>query len=90
MTISHNKAVRSLQIVNHILMTAGIVYLFVFNAWLYLAIAILTYWTIGILGINVGYHRLISHKSFRTLPWIERALAIIGILTTVGSQVNGA
>ena len=87
MTISHNKAVRSLQIVNHILMTAGIVYLFVFNAWLYLAIAILTYWTIGILGINVGYHRLISHKSFRTLPWIERALAIIGILTTVGSPL---
>lgn len=87
MTISHNKAVRSLQIVNHVLMVAGFAYLFVSSAWHYLAIAILTYWTIGILGINVGYHRLISHRSFKTCSWIEKTLAVIGVLTTVGSPL---
>jgi len=30
------------------------------------------------LGITVGYHRLISHRSFECRPWVKVALLIAG------------
>lgn len=32
-------------------------------------------------GINIGYHRLLTHRSFRTYPWFERVLALIAIFS---------
>ncbi len=36
------------------------------------------------LGITVGYHRLFSHRSFRTTPWLRGTLAIAGAMSTQG------
>jgi stearoyl-CoA desaturase (delta-9 desaturase) len=30
-------------------------------------------------GITIGYHRLLTHRSFKTPVWVERSLAILGI-----------
>ena len=30
-------------------------------------------------GITIGYHRLLTHRSFKTVPWVERTLAILGM-----------
>ena len=30
-------------------------------------------------GITIGYHRLLTHRSFKTPRWVERTLAILGI-----------
>jgi stearoyl-CoA desaturase (delta-9 desaturase) len=30
-------------------------------------------------GINLGYHRLLTHRSFSTAPWVERALVFLGL-----------
>jgi stearoyl-CoA desaturase (delta-9 desaturase) len=76
-----------MQVINHLLLIAGLAYSITTGTWEYLLISLLTYWTIGVLGINVGYHRLISHRSFKTPVWIEKPLAIIGVLTTVGSPL---
>jgi stearoyl-CoA desaturase (delta-9 desaturase) len=84
---SHNSQVRFMQVLNHLLLILGVAYAITLGAWVYLLISLLTYWTIGVLGINVGYHRLISHRSFKTPVWIEKPLAIIGVLTTVGSPL---
>lgn len=35
---------------------------------------------IGPVGIGVGFHRLLSHRSFETHKWIEYALTILGSL----------
>ncbi len=35
----------------------------------------LTY-TITVVGIGVGFHRLFTHRSFKTRPWVRAALAI--------------
>ncbi len=43
------------------------------------AFAIL-YLITGQLGINLGYHRLLSHRSFRTPRTVERGLALCGTL----------
>lgn len=84
---SHNSQVRFMQVLNHLLLICGLAYTITTSNWMYLLISLLTYWAIGVLGINVGYHRLISHRSFKTPVWIEKPLAIIGVLTTVGSPL---
>ncbi len=30
-------------------------------------------------GINLGYHRLLTHRSFSTAPWVERMLVFLGL-----------
>lgn len=30
-------------------------------------------------GITIGYHRLLTHRSFKTPKWVERVFAILGI-----------
>ena len=30
-------------------------------------------------GITIGYHRLLTHRSFKTPPWVEHCFAILGI-----------
>ena len=85
--MNHNIIVRSLQIINHLLFFVGLYYCFISNAWSWLGISVITYWCIGVLGVNVGYHRLISHRSFETQKIIEYFLAIIGCVTTIGSPL---
>ena len=33
----------------------------------------------GTLGMNIGYHRLLTHRGFSAPRWLERSLAILGI-----------
>src|SRR4051794_13273863 len=28
-------------------------------------------------GVTVGFHRLLTHRSFQTQPWLERTLAVL-------------
>ena len=30
-------------------------------------------------GITIGYHRLLTHRSFKTLPWVEHGFSILGM-----------
>jgi stearoyl-CoA desaturase (delta-9 desaturase) len=39
------------------------------------------------LGVNIGYHRLLSHRSFQTYKPIENLLSLIGVVTTIGSPM---
>jgi fatty-acid desaturase len=48
-------------------------------SWSGLALAILGHFTFGLLGITVGYHRLLTHRGFACPKWFEHTLAIMGI-----------
>jgi stearoyl-CoA desaturase (delta-9 desaturase) len=87
MTITHNKIVRSIQVFNHILALNGIVYAIVSNQYWLLGMSVLVYWFIGIFGINIGYHRLLSHRSFKTNKFWEKFCSLIGVITIVGSPL---
>jgi stearoyl-CoA desaturase (delta-9 desaturase) len=87
MKLNHNYLVRSLQVLNHALLVFGLCYVVVTGAYSLLITSLITYWIIGVLGINIGFHRLLSHRSFKTYPIIEKILSIIGVLTTVGSPL---
>lgn len=84
---THNLSVRTLQIVNHLLSVIGIFYIVYTAQWHWLLLALLTYWFIGVFGINIGLHRLLSHRSFKTYSWFERFVSVVGVITTVGSPL---
>src|ERR1700724_4379306 len=39
-------------------------------------------------GVTVGFHRLLTHRSFQTYPRVERAFAILGSLSVQGSVLD--
>ena len=53
---------------------------------LYLVAALLVY--LPGLAISIGYHRLYSHKTFKTHPVIETILLFFGSLATQGSAIK--
>jgi fatty-acid desaturase len=48
-------------------------------SWLGLAAALLGLYVFGTLGVNVCYHRLLTHRSFACPKWLEHALSILGV-----------
>jgi fatty-acid desaturase len=49
-----------------------------FFSWTGVILFILGDYLIGVLGINVCYHRLLTHRGFRCAKWLEHTLAILG------------
>jgi stearoyl-CoA desaturase (Delta-9 desaturase) len=47
---------------------------------------VLTYMLSG-LGITVGFHRLLTHRSFITPRWLELTLAVLGTTTAQGPVI---
>jgi stearoyl-CoA desaturase (delta-9 desaturase) len=39
-------------------------------------------------GVTVGFHRLLTHRAFKTKPWLERLFAILGSLSVQGSVLD--
>jgi fatty-acid desaturase len=50
-----------------------------FFSWSGLLVAVLGIYVFGGLGINVCYHRLLTHRSFACPRWLEHALAVLGV-----------
>jgi stearoyl-CoA desaturase (delta-9 desaturase) len=65
----------------------------VWNAWgtglsgLDIALFATMYFTAGF-GITVGFHRLFTHQSFQTRPWVRGALAIAGSMAIQGPVIR--
>lgn len=57
-------------------------------SWSGLAIALVLTWVSGGLGITLCYHRLLTHRSFRTPRWLEYLLTVCGCLAWQGGPVN--
>ena len=70
-----------------VLFHAGaVVALFVFS-WKALALAILLWWITGSLGIGMGYHRLLTHRGYKTPKWVEFVLTVCGTLALEGGPI---
>jgi stearoyl-CoA desaturase (Delta-9 desaturase) len=55
--------------------------------WSDLAILAFTYVVTG-LGVTIGYHRLLTHRSFATHRWIAYLFAILGSMAVQGSAID--
>ena len=58
-----------------------------FFSWSALGVMLLLPWLFGSIGICLGYHRLLSHRSFRVPQWLEYVLTTIGALATQGGPI---
>ena len=47
-----------------------------------------TMYVITGIGVTVGFHRLLTHRSFQTHAWVERTFAVMGSLSVQGSVLD--
>lgn len=45
------------------------------------------YWVSGMLGIGMGYHRLLTHRGYKTPKWVEYFLTMCGTLALEGGPI---
>jgi stearoyl-CoA desaturase (delta-9 desaturase) len=58
-----------------------------FFTWKALAVAIFLWWVSGSLGIGMGYHRLLTHRGYKTPKWVEYALTVCATLALEGGPI---
>ncbi len=56
--------------------------------WTGLVVFLVMVWVTGNLGITLCYHRLLTHRSFKTPKWFEYFLTICGCLAWQGGPVQ--
>ena len=57
-------------------------------SWSGLAWAVAGLYLFGTLGINIGYHRLLTHRGFACPLWLEHGLAVLGVCCWQGSPLS--
>jgi stearoyl-CoA desaturase (delta-9 desaturase) len=87
-----NRAERLANLAGVVVPFAGVLaaILLLWNSWVDvtdLAILAVMYFATG-LGVTIGFHRLLTHRSFRTTPWLEHTFAGLGQLSVQGSVMD--
>jgi stearoyl-CoA desaturase (delta-9 desaturase) len=59
-----------------------------FFTWRSFAIAVFLYWMLTCFGISMGYHRLLTHRSYRIPRFLEYFFAVCGTLTLEGGPIS--
>jgi len=90
---AHRMSWRNLDLTNAL--GIGIIHLIailafvpMFFTWSGVLIAIGLWWLCGGWGICIGYHRLLTHRSFHTPKWFEYFLTILGTLNWQGGPIR--
>ena len=60
--------------------------LFLFS-WKAFLLAMVLWWVAGSLGVGIGYHRLLTHRGFKTPKWVEYVLVVCGTLALEGGPI---
>ena len=58
-----------------------------FFTWKAFFLSIFLWWISGSLGIGMGYHRLLTHRGYKTPKWVEYFLTICATLTLEGGPI---
>lgn len=58
-----------------------------FFSWSALGVMIFLHWLLGSVGICLGYHRLLTHRSLILPKWLEYAIATLGVLALQGGPI---
>jgi stearoyl-CoA desaturase (delta-9 desaturase) len=57
-------------------------------SWAAVALMLVLHWVTGGLGITLGLHRLVTHRSFQTPKWLEYFLVLCGTLACQGGPIQ--
>lgn len=58
-----------------------------FFSWKLVALAVILWWISGSLGIGMGYHRLLTHRGYKTPKWVEYFLTTCATLALEGGPI---
>ena len=58
-----------------------------FFSWSALGVMIFLHWLFGSIGICLGYHRLLTHRSLQVPKWLEYVITTIGALALQGGPI---
>jgi len=70
-----------------LLFHVGAVAALFFFSWEPFLLAIFLYWVGGSLGIGIGYHRLLTHRGYKTPKWVEYFLTTCAVLALEGGPI---
>ena len=65
----------------------GAVVALFFFTWKAFFLAIFLWWVSGSLGIGMGYHRLLTHRGYKTPKWVEYFLTVCATLALEGGPI---
>jgi len=71
-----------------IILHLGVVAVIWQTTWAAIGVALLLHLICGGFGICVGYHRLLTHRSFKCPQWLEYAFALAGSLSLQGGALE--
>ena len=57
-------------------------------SWTAVGLALFLHWFTGCLGITLGWHRLIAHRSFKTPKWVEYFFVFCGSLSCQSGPIE--
>jgi sn-2 palmitoyl-lipid 9-desaturase len=58
-----------------------------FFSWSALGVAVFLHWLFGSIGICLGYHRLLTHRSFQVPKFVEYVITLIGAFALQGGPI---
>ena len=58
-----------------------------FFSWKALLVSMFLWWVSGSLGIGMGYHRLLTHRGYKTPKWVEYFLTTCATLALEGGPI---
>lgn len=77
---------RLIHVLNHLAIVPGAYY----GEWWMFLMALGWWYVIGCIGISAGFHRYLSHKSYKTYPWFEKLSLFLGCLAMGGTPLGWA
>ena len=75
--MNQNTKIRLLQLFNYLVTIFAIVYLVQTQQYTYLWATLIVWFLICPIGVVITLHRLLTHRSFETYPWLEKILTYI-------------
>jgi stearoyl-CoA desaturase (delta-9 desaturase) len=71
-----------------IIFHAGAIAGFFMFSWKVLFVTLFLWWVSGSLGVGMGFHRLLTHRGFKTPKAVEYFLTLCGTLALEGGAIN--
>ena len=84
---AQNSGINWVTAIFMLLFHVGAVAALFFFSWEPFLLAIFLYWVGGSLGIGIGYHRLLTHRGYKTPKWVEYFLTTCAVLALEGGPI---
>lgn len=74
--------------ISQIIAYCSIIPMLLYADWYHYIIAIFIYFLNGCLGMIMGYHRLVTHRSFEAPAWFEKMIVLFATIGLTGPAID--